>query len=372
MSSAEIAEFFGDDGTGAETADEPLIQVDSPLDLRPDLTELGIIEVERGVCEDTYENRSIIRRAKMEFRPVYDQYGRATGLLSVESAESRIERRIVSLSEKRPLLVDPDNRNSDYLTGLDLLLDDAACAITPPWVIGATKRWVAQEANGGVPEKGRRRSEGLPGRCRTIKADTIRCMLWHSGRPKDDGLCRVHLKSVRKAGEDVERARMKLTQAAPYAVDVLEELMETAESEPVRLKASTEILDRAGVRGGQDFTVDVEVNDTRSAAQVVMERLARLAQGAAMIQSRLDQAELEAEDAEVVSETPPGGLVSGDKSPQTGQEADTVEFSTELSTTSPGQNFETTPEDGGLGVKSKLNSVNGDDFDDDLEEEARS
>jgi hypothetical protein len=313
--STEIADFLGD----GPADEEPEIQVDEPLDMRPDLTEIGIVEIERGVCEDNYENRTIIRRAKLRYQALYDQNGRATGLINVVSPESYVERRIMALAEKRPLMVDPDNRNSDYLTGLDLLLDDRALAITPPWVVGSTKKWVAQEANGGEPEPGRRRSEGLPGRCRMIKTDTIRCMLWHSGRPKDDNLCRIHLKATRRAGEDVERARKKLTQAAPYAVDVLEELMESAESEPVRLKASTEILDRAGVRGGQDFTIDMEVTDNRPASQVVMERLARLALGAQSVQERLDREELQdIEDAEVVEDSDQGSFEIRDEPPQNG------------------------------------------------------
>lgn len=123
--------------------------------------------------------------------------------------------------------------------------------------------------------------------------------MWSSGRIKDDGLCRVHLKTVRKPGEDIERARRKLIQAAPYAVDVLEELMETAESEPVRLKASTEILDRAGVRAGMDISVDVEVNDARPPHVIVAERLQRLASGAANIAAQLE-ATNNIIDAEVV------------------------------------------------------------------------
>jgi len=112
--------------------------------------------------------------------------------------------------------------------------------------------------------------------------------MWSSGRPKDDGLCRVHLGSLqRKPGEDVERARAKLTQAAPYAVDVLEDLMENAASEPVRLKASTEILDRAGVRGGVEFDARIEVTDGRSPAQIVAERLNRLAAGAIEASARM-------------------------------------------------------------------------------------
>ena len=271
--------------------DDGVPVVDEPLDLRPDLEALGIIEHERGVCEDTYENRATLRRAKLNWQPVYDQSGRPTGLLAARSKEALIERRIQSLAEKKPLLVDPDNRNSDYITGLDLLLEDKALVICPPWVIGSTRSWQAEQEAGG-PGSAKRAPKGLPHRCRMIKSDGIRCMLWGSGRPKDDGLCRIHLKVQRKPGEDVERARRKLIQAAPYAVDVLEDLMENAESEPVRLKASTEILDRAGVRGGQDLNIEVEVTDARPASMIVAERLARLAEGANALQARLAALEL--------------------------------------------------------------------------------
>lgn len=292
--STELERLLGDSepeedfSTGAPAVDEP-------LDLRPDLSALGIIEHEKGVCEDTYENRHILRKARLNWYPVWDSSGRPTGLIAARNKESLIERRIQSLAEKRPLLVNPDDKNSDYLTGLDLLLDDKAMSICPPWVVGATKGWQAEQAAGGPPTA-KRKPKGLPHRCRMIKDDGIRCMLWGSGRPQDDGLCRVHLKTVRKPGEDIERARRKLMQAAPYAVDVLEELMETAESEPVRLKASTEILDRAGIRGGQDLNIEMEVTESRPAAQVVLERLARLQEGAISLQNRM--AELEAQDVE--------------------------------------------------------------------------
>jgi hypothetical protein len=60
-------------------------------------------------------------------------------------------------------------------------------------------------------------------------------------------------------------------------------MMENAESEPVKLKAATEILDRAGVRGGTELSVDVEVNDARPPHVIVAERLQRLAAGAASV-----------------------------------------------------------------------------------------
>jgi hypothetical protein len=107
-----------------------------------------------------------------------------------------------------------------------------------------------------------------------------------------------------KTSDDIERARQKLVQAAPYAVDMLEDLMENAESEPVKLKAATEILDRAGVRGG--IEIDSTVNlDVRPAASVIAERIQRLAQGALEANARLAQAGIEIIDAEVVIEEKP-------------------------------------------------------------------
>ena len=273
---------------------------DAPYDLRPDLEAIGIPEHERGVCEDTYENRAILRKNNLNWSTVYDQNGVPTGLISAHTKEALRERRLLSLVEKRPLLTDPRDNNSDYITGLDLIVDEELIKIVPPWVIGATRAWQAEQEAGGP--KGKRAPAGLPHRCKMIKTDGIRCLLWGSGRAKDDGLCRVHLRTVRKPSEAVERARLKLVQSAPYAVDVLEQLMESAESEPVRLKASTEILDRAGIKGGFDFNVEVEVTDSRPAHEVISERLARLAAGAEAVIAAAARAENEIVDGEVVED----------------------------------------------------------------------
>jgi hypothetical protein len=92
-------------------------------------------------------------------------------------------------------------------------------------------------------------------------------------------------------------------QAAPYAVDKLEELMEYAESEPVQLKAATEILDRAGVRGGIEIDSNVNI-DVRPAAEVINERLNRLAAGAIQAAAMLSQNGADVVDAEVVEDGP--------------------------------------------------------------------
>lgn len=251
------------------------------VNLRPDLASLGIIETERGVCEDTFENRSILRSNQLGWDTVYASNGVPTGLIMARSKDMAKQRRLLSLAEKKPIMVDPGNINSDYLSGLDLIAEPASDNLVPTWVLGATKMWVAEQDNPIATEK--RKPTALPTRCTYMKDDGIRCMLWSSGRPKDSGMCRVHLRHVAKRPSDeIERARKKLVQSAPYAVDTLEELMQYATSEPVRLKASTEILDRAGVRGGIELDATVTTSE-RPAADIVAERLERLRAGALVI-----------------------------------------------------------------------------------------
>lgn len=284
--------------------EKPIIEINSTLNIRPDLSQLGIEESDRGVCEDTYENRAILRRAKLNWIPVYAVNGVPTGLIQAISPEMATEKRIMSLSEKKPLLVDPSNRNSDYITGYDLIAEESTDYLVPPWVIGATRAWIKEQTE--PVKSSKRKPATLPHRCQAIKDDGIRCQLWTSGRLQDDGLCRVHLRSVKhRPGDDIERARAKLTQAAPYAVDVLEDMMSNAESEPVKLKAATEILDRAGIRGGVELDTNVNI-DVRPAASVIAERLNRLAINATDAAAKLAEqgirveADKEIIDAEVV------------------------------------------------------------------------
>lgn len=255
----------------------PDVQIATPVDLRPDLSVYGIEETNRGICPDTFENRQALRRARLNWIPVYAENGVPTGLIQALSQEMQTQQRILSIQEKEKILVDRSNVNSDYLTGVDLLVEEASDSIVPPWVIGATKSWARQQQD-GVPEG--KKPLPLPTRCTAIKDDGVRCQLWSGGRANDDGLCRVHLGSLRnKPTDSVERARTRLTQAAPAAVDTLETLMDSAESEPVKLKAATEILDRAGVRAGFDIGGEIDVQ-VRPAASVIQERLQQLSKNA--------------------------------------------------------------------------------------------
>ena len=278
----DVAPYFEEDEAQEKTT--PLVDV--PFDRRPNLEELGILELERGICEDTFENRGVLRRAMLKWSPVFDdQTGAATNLIIARSIEQDKERALISINNKKSLLSDPGNINSDFVTGLDLLLDDDALKISPPWVVGATRAWLKEQEEGG-PKTDKRAPLGLPGRCRMVKTDATRCQLWNSGRIKDDGLCRIHLGSTRRTANNVEVARQKISQASSYAVDVLEDLMETAISEPVKLKAATEILDRAGVRGGMELNIDIK-NTDRSPAEILAERLARIENVASMRASEL-------------------------------------------------------------------------------------
>ncbi len=286
------------DGSKDEEPNDPLI--DTPVDMRPDLSEIGLVEHDRGIVEDTYENRSLLRAHSFQWVPVYTENGHPTGLIEARSIEQMKERRLMSLASKRALLTDPHSNNSDYLTGLDLIVDSEACKLVPPWVLGATRAYIKEQEDGGPPTA-KRAPKALPARCRAQTSEGIRCMLWSSGRIKDDGLCRLHLGANKKTGADIERARKKLMQSAPYAVDKLEELMENAVSEPVKLKAATEILDRAGIRAGMEIDLGVELKDSRTPAEIIAERLERLKAGAQIIQGELVQRADETE-AEVVLE----------------------------------------------------------------------
>ena len=305
-SSASSTSNEVDDIFSRPEEEKPIIEINAPLNIRPDLSEIGIEETDRGVCEDSYENRAILRRAKLNWIPVYAVNGVPTGLIQAISQEMATEKRIMSLSEKKPLLVEPTNRNSDYITGYDLIAEEAADYLVPPWVIGATRAWIKEQTE--PVKSSKRKPATLPHRCQAVKDDGIRCQLWTSGRLQDDGLCRIHLRSLKhRPGDDIERARAKLTQAAPYAVDVLEDMMTNAESEPVKLKAATEILDRAGIRGGVELDTNVNI-DVRPAASVIAERLNRLAINANDAAAKLVdlgvkvEAEKDIIDAEVVEE----------------------------------------------------------------------
>ena len=281
-----------------------MIYVDTPIDLRPELDIYGIEEVDRGVCEDTYENRSILRANRLSWQIIYNGVGEPSGNIAVLSPEMATAKALKGVEDRSFILVDDRNPNSDYITEEALLIEEKADTVVPLWVSAATRAWVRiREARKTDPKKSPMVA-GPPSRCTYIKQDGVRCLLWCTGRKTDDGLCRVHLggKHNNQVGA-VAKARDRAYQAAPAAVAILEQLMESAESEPVKLKAATEILDRAGVRGGIEIDAKIDI-EVRPAADVISERLARLLPTASAITAKLEEAAADnVVDAEVVEET---------------------------------------------------------------------
>lgn len=98
--------------------------------------------------------------------------------------------------------------------------------------------------------------------------------------------------SVRaKADAVTEAARMRLLEMSDQAIDVIEDLSLNATAEQVRLKASTEILDRAGIRGGVEIDFGGEVTHTIETAadrtrKQLAETSARLAEARRLIEEK--------------------------------------------------------------------------------------
>lgn len=287
---------------------ESEMMIEAPPGLLPQLTEWGIEEVEVGICEDTFENRKALRENKASWISVFDQFGHPTGHLQVITAEMRND---AMRYRKTAILEEPDDVNSDYITGLNLLLTPDVDRIAPTWVIRRTRQWLADEddrdalGNGGAVHPSR--IVRAPSRCVARKTDGSRCWYWNDGSINNDSVCAKH---TRKAPKDkvkpdlIALARQRLTSAAHGAVDELESLMNTATSEPVRLGAAKEILDRVGIRGGIEIEQKVEINES-TAANLLAKRLADLAEKGRKREELMQLVAARAEETEESTEPEP-------------------------------------------------------------------
>ena len=120
-----------------------------------------------------------------------------------------------------------------------------------------------------------------------------------------------NLPNVRAHAEAVvESARLRLIGSTDQAVDWLLDLAENSTSDAVRLKATTEVMDRAGVKGGME--VDVNVTHSTDPAELLRERLATL-------RKRTIEGEIAKRTAEQVAleatVEPPDGTVADDTPP---------------------------------------------------------
>lgn len=104
-------------------------------------------------------------------------------------------------------------------------------------------------------------------RCTHERDDGSRCKNFGvrgTGFNGTPAMCMYHggsLPAVKKKAEaTLLVARMRLVANTEMALDTLFELTKAGVADNIRLKASTEILDRAGIKGGVDINVEVTQN----------------------------------------------------------------------------------------------------------------
>lgn len=266
-------------------AGEPAdLEIEAPPGLLPDLGEWGIEEIERGVCEDSLENRKIIRQHKAQSRVVFDSNGLPTPYIQVVSAEMYQMAQGLSKSD---LLSDPDDYNSDYLSGVKLILAENAKHLAPTWVLNTTKTYLRQQDRkrelGPDAALFSTRLVQVPHRCNAMKTDGTRCWGWSDGSTDTAGYCRIHARRINKTVEASlgmttnQIMRNRMLSGATGMLDKLEALADS-EDERIALTAVRDYLDRAGFKAVEHVEQKVEVTVT-DAAEEVKKRLAKLKKG---------------------------------------------------------------------------------------------
>lgn len=140
-------------------------------------------------------------------------------------------------------------------------------------------------------------------RCYYVRPDGTQCKrfaLKGTGLNGTKPVCPTHggnLPSVKAYAESlVLSARMTLIDNADLAVDTLLGLLQPGTADAVRLKAAESVLDRVGIKGAPDFTVEVE--HKVSASEEINKRLSSIA-------TRLAPKPEEPEDLGEVIDEPP-------------------------------------------------------------------
>lgn len=151
-------------------------------------------------------------------------------------------------------------------------------------------------------------------RCTHVRDDESRCKNFGvrgTGFNGTPSMCFIHGGSLppvkAKAEATLLVARMRLVESTGMALDTLFELTKPGTAENIRLKASTEILDRAGIKGG--FDVNVEVQHSVSMAEDINKKLEimrqrQLAAAKEAEEALVDEGEYLEESAEDQAEAP--------------------------------------------------------------------
>lgn len=112
--------------------------------------------------------------------------------------------------------------------------------------------------------------------CTANRRDGHRCEAWSMAGAtvclKHGG----HLPNVKAAAEArKDAARLKLIDMVEDATGVIEYLMQYGTQEQIRLKAAESVLDRAGIKGGADITVDHQL--TLAPSKILDDKIAEMA-----------------------------------------------------------------------------------------------
>ncbi len=163
--------------------------------------------------------------------------------------------------------------------------EDNNVIINPPDIDDGTGKytnWPSAEGYETVPDNWKpTAAKPLPAlRCTHERDDGSRCKNFGvrgTGFNGTPSMCFIHggsLPSVKqKAEATLLSVRMRLVQSAPAALEGLIDLAEKPTTgDAIKLKAYTEILDRAGIKGG--FEVNVEITSNVSAADEIGKKLA--------------------------------------------------------------------------------------------------
>lgn len=153
-------------------------------------------------------------------------------------------------------------------------------------------------------------------RCHYVWPDSAprggdRCNRWSL---RGSQLCYIHsgrgnLRNVEEYRKSIiEAARLQLTEFVPDALSGLIDLAENATGENVRLKAYTEVLDRAGLKTAEELNVNLEVT-AADPATTLAQRIDGLRRAADIVRQKEEEARLarEAQETEQALALTAGG-----------------------------------------------------------------
>ncbi len=269
---------------------------------------LDIHWIEKGVCADEFENRRLLRENGMRWHlvPPGDD-GMPSGLIEVHDPAREHEKAHARFAD---MLVDPSDPWGEYHDPREMPMDAAG---VPYWIHRKAQKWREWDEKERRPGSKRGREPEMPVRCKSIKADGTRCWAW-SADGNEDNRCRAHAPGfaiANNAGHNIAMAKLRIIQGMPDMADLLADLAYNAASEPVRLKAITEMMDRGGVNAQTDVNVSGAVDIGADPSAEIRARLGTLAERLAAAEAKKLELERAAQptdivDADIVSEHPEG------------------------------------------------------------------